>query len=698
MDKLNHTVISKIKACLDALDKSSVMKGFARRDGQMSMVNDIRQILNSEHSKIAVCEAGTGVGKTLAYLLATVPTAKAQGKSVVISTATVALQEQILKKDLPMFQSIYPDAFTFAVAKGKGRFVCIERLQSVISNASGMQQEMDFGQDVLFDEPVEQEHIDIVTEMSDKLSKGLWDGDKDTWTGARLPDFVWTAIASDQYQCKSNFKKHAHCPYHTNREALFSCDVIVANHALVARDLEIGGGILLPSTDDAIYVFDEAHQLPEVVRSAKASTLNCQGFASVIDSLKKVHSSRKMTKAIDVSKASKFISDLDSGLRSVTQDLNALSIWSEEAAIKYLSEKSLYRFEFGRLPTHMETLVNNMSLSLKSVTKVLTRVQNELTDLAKEGNTAAEASLSDVGFYLGRLNHSSDCLNILLAVHDGQIQPAKWIERDSKERFCLGAGEVSVGNYLKDTLWDNNSGIILTSATLCSLGSFNDFARDTGLDFDQSAYFRRYSSPFKYHKSKLLLPKSLPFEPNTDEFKVWLKTNIKELFTGYKSSLVLFTSRALMEEVRTQIENSCTTTKILLQCQGDAPRSVIVENHKKALDRGLSSVIFGLDSFSEGLDLQNDLLENLIITRIPFEMPDSPLTAALVEFEKSMGNMPFYTVTLPAASRALQQSVGRLIRSESDVGRCLILDKRIITKRYGSDLLAALPPFTQEYF
>ena len=690
-------VTRKIKTALDALSSGSDKNGYKRRDGQIKMINDIRNILASEHSKVAVCEAGTGIGKTLAYLLSVVPTAQAQRKSVVISTATVALQEQILQKDLPLFQTIYPDQLTFVVAKGKGRFVCLERLKLLISSIN-TQHELDLNQEFLFEEQVEKVHLDIALEMSALIEKGQWDGDRDSWKGKRLPDFVWNAVASDQHQCKSSFKNHKNCPYHKNREEIFKSNIVVANHALFARDLELGGGVLIPSANDAIYVFDEAHQLPDILRSAKASTINCEGFISVLDSIRKVHASRKLTKAINEDSATTHITNLDSCITGMSKDVDSLAKWSHEASKRYLSVKPLFRFEFGQLPNSLKLLVTNLKTSIADALSVLNRINNEVSDLARDGNDNAESALSDLGFFIGRLTHWSTCLHLLIEVHEKGIQPAKWIEKDAKGRFLLGAGEVSIGSYLKKSLWDKNNGVVLTSATLRSLNSFNDFARDVGLDYEHSAFFRQYSSPFNYGNSQLVLPKSIPFEPNSEEFKVWLKTNIFRLFEGYRSSLVLFTSKVLMEEVRSCIEHTCTTNKVLLQCQGDAPRQVIIENHQKALSRNLSSVVFGLDSFSEGLDLKGELLENLIITRIPFEMPDSPIVAALMEYEKWIGNLPFYTVTLPAASRALMQSVGRLIRTENDSGRCIILDKRIITKRYGAELLEALPPFSKGYF
>lgn len=689
MSDHEQQVIGAIKATLENL--SLVFDHYSRRDGQIQMINDIRRILVSEQTKVGVCEAGTGIGKTLAYLIAAVPTAKCQGKPVVISTATVALQDQILHKDLPLFAKVYPGKLSFSLLKGKGRFVCRERLAAVVSCVQGT---LDFdGEAPLFDAPPTETDIAIMTEMSAQLADGAWNGDKDSWRGARLPAAIWETIASDQHQCKVSYPKHAQCPYHQHRDEMLGSDIIVANHALVAKDIEMGGGILLPSVQEAIYIFDEAHQLPGIVRNARGATLSIEGFASVLESLKKNHDNRKFTKLLDAETAKSQIVKLDNAIAALAADLNAIAMWSEHARAELLSDRSLYRFEFGHLPQSFLVLVTNMLTSCSGLQKEMNRIHGKISELVKEGNSSAGSALSDVGFYSGRLDYALQCLSCLERENESGVQPAKWVELDSKERFLLGAGEVSVGPFLKDAIWSDNSGIILTSATLKSLGQFHDFARDTGLDFDCSAYFRSYPSPFDYQRSQLIVPDDIPFAPNTEEYKVWLKTNILTYIKGQPSTLVLFTSRALMEEIRTHIEGACTTSRTLLQCQGDALREVIIENHRKALERDMSSVLFGLDSFSEGLDLQGELLVNLIITRIPFEVPDSPLSAALMEFEKAQGNLPFITVTLPMASRALTQSIGRLIRSERDVGRCVILDKRIITKRYGAELLDALPPF-----
>ncbi|WP_428774879.1 ATP-dependent DNA helicase DinG [Vibrio sp.] len=694
-------IVVAIKKTLAALSESSAQ--YRRRESQLKMINDIRQILQSE-TPVAVCEAGTGVGKTLAYLLAVVPTAKAANKTVVVSTATVALQEQIIQKDLPLFQTVYPEPVTFALLKGKGRYVCEHKLMQALAFMQSNQQNLDFDWDaaVLTVKP-EDADISTIEAMAMALRAGEWDGDRDAWSGNKLTDEVWSSIASDQYSCKHSSPSHARCPYHAARAQLQHVDVVVANHALVAADFALGGGVLLPSVEEAIYVFDEAHQLPEVVRDASAAGINLDGVLNVLSSLERVCQSQKLTRAFGDSTSSSASKELVDLVQPFIEDLERLKTWCQSQAMNWSDGQKYYRFESGRLPKSFETLTRNVESSGSRLVKCLKNTREALGELVNDANSlvlaSAEQALSDIGFYLNRISAVLSGIKLLNVERDVGIPPAKWIDIDPlTDKVLLGASEVCVGESLRSMLWENHSGVVLTSATLRSLGSFHSFAQSVGLDYEGSAFFRRYASPFDYPTQAVLMTPLVPFEPNKAEFTVWLKAHLMDYIAGQKSTLVLFTSRKQMQEVRSAIESRCTSNGILLQCQGDAPRNEVIGNHQQALAKGLSSALFGLASFSEGLDLKGPLLENLIVIRLPFEMPDSPIAAAHSEYESRCGRRPFESLALPHASRALIQSVGRLIRSEQDTGRCVILDRRIVTKPYGYDLLSALPPFTRKEF
>ncbi|MFD2269919.1 helicase C-terminal domain-containing protein, partial [Vibrio thalassae] len=491
------------------------------------------------------------------------------------------------------------------------------------------------------------------------------------------------------------------CPFHIARSELSGADIIVANHSLVAMDLQLGGGVLLPSVDEAVYVFDEAHRMPDIVRDATASTMSLSSTLSVLESLNKLADKRKLTAALSPSLSQRISDEIKVNANDLIKSLRALQdfVATNEEVLFHGSQ--FHRFELGTIPNVFESLLLDVQTSTKAVRRTLGKTGNHLkAEIIDEGsNLVAEKGLSDLSFFIGRIDLVWTTTNLLMTHHTAGIQPAKWLERRDGKLY-LAASEVSVGNSLLSWLWKKNSGVILTSATLRSLSVFDTYLSSTGLNLANHAavFCRVYESPFDYQsQAKLIMPINLPFEPNDAEYVTWLKHIMFNLIKGEPSSLVIFTSHAQMQAVRTAVEHSCTTSKILLQCQGDASRQAILENHAKAIEQGLRSVLFGVNSMAEGLDLRGDLLTNLIIVRLPFEMPESPIAAAHMEYEKYLGNNAFYTVTLPKASIALIQSVGRLIRSENDSGKCTILDKRIQTKNYGEDLLCSLPPMSREY-
>lgn len=686
-------VIDTIRKTLTKLEQ--LTGGYRRRDSQLRMVNEIRQILLSDVCKVGVCEAGTGVGKTLAYLLAVVPSALAQKKKVVISSATIALQEQMVQKDLPLFCSAFPVRLEYLLVKGRGRFVCRQKLALAVGalKANNLEEEA-----AVFSVQPTSEEFSVMCEMFEQMTSGAWSGDLDCWGGLRLRDEIAAPLVSDSYSCKAGFKEHRSCGYHRQRAEIDNVDIVVVNHALVAADLALGGGVLIPGTSDAIYVFDEAHQLPSIVRDSTVGYLGVDGFVSTLVSLSSQLEAKRFILPLSNGDGQDDNDKAISALVLLQNHMRLLGDWCRGSRVSFFPNgNGTYRFECGRIPKSLVEILNLIQHDTGIVRCKLDAICGKLQKACNENGddvSIVEKAISDVGFYLDRLDGVLSCVGTLLVARDG-MPPAKWLDYDaSKSRFSFGASEIRIGNRLREWLWSSNSGVILTSATLRALGSFNDFAVDSGLDTAQSAYFRCYESPFDYlSQAKLVVDADVPFEPSNPLYADWLRDHLYCYLSGQISSLVLFTNRSLMHRVRDHLMSQLTADHVLLQCQGDRPRSEIIANHSKAIASGVHSVIFGLSSFAEGIDLPGKLLENLIITKLPFEVPDTPIVSALMEYEELRGNNPFMTVTLPRACTALEQSVGRLVRSETDTGRCIILDKRLVTKQYGWRLIESLPPF-----
>ena len=246
---------------------------------------------------------------------------------------------------------------------------------------------------------------------------------------------------------------------------------------------------------------------------------------------------------------------------------------------------------------------------------------------------------------------------------------------------------------MKDILWERAAGVGLFSATLRALNSFDYFCHQAGLDPQTGGRYLALASPFDYpNQARLVIPK-IPVEPSHNDFTSLLPDLIMEYLEGETASLVLFSSYWQMKEVAEQIKERVESNGWLLQVQGQQSRSSQLEKHRQACKQGKVSILFGTGSFSEGLDLPGNELTNLIITKIPFAVPTSPIEAALSEFIESTNGNPFLQISVPEASKKLIQAVGRLIRKESDSGRVVLLDKRVLTKNYGQLLLDSLPPF-----
>ena len=278
---------------------------------------------------------------------------------------------------------------------------------------------------------------------------------------------------------------------------------------------------------------------------------------------------------------------------------------------------------------------------------------------------------------------------------EGEEPLAKWITRriDDKNDYFFHASPISSASYLANNLWRRAAGAVLTSATLQSLGSFNLILRQTGLQWLPETTTLALQSPFDFDaQGELYLPSvhASPTDPaaHTAAIVEWLPKLISaEEGIG---TLVLFSSRKQMQEVALRLPESHLP---LLLVQGELPKAVLLEKHHQAIAEGRASIIFGLDSFAEGLDLPGEACVQVIIAKLPFSMPDNPIEKTQNRWIEQRGGNPFIEITVPEASIKLIQAVGRLIRTESDYGRVTILDNRVKTQNYGSQMLACLPPF-----
>ncbi len=662
---------------------------FVPRRAQNYLVAEIAKTLSGDYHKknrMIVAEAGTGIGKSLAYLMAAIPCAVLNNRKIVISTATVALQEQLLDKDLPLFRRITNLEFSFVLAKGRQRYCCAEKL----ATACGA----DGGQLAIFETKPKKKDIELLETMHRALMEGKWDGDRDAWPKP-IKDELWLTIVSDKHSCNNGLPIHRGCPFQKARAELDKNDVIIANHSLVMADIELGGGVILSEPDNTIYIFDEAHHLPKVARDHSSAAASLKGAAIWLEKLNQFSS--KFTSLADEKRVNRFRNELQDSIQELVPALTQLS--KQFDATQF--EDKAYRFEHGDLPQWLELQSKELKLLSGKASLALGKIADLIAERLKEGelsNKIAEPTLAEIGFYSQRLENLAKVWHLMAEPKKEKGAPlVKWLELspDREGDFIVNVSPLEVGWQLDQQIWSRCVGAVLTSATIRALNSFDFFCRQAGVSAkkEDGVQFLALASPFNYQDNAELLIPAMKYEPQAPEFTDYLAELLPSLIIEDKANLILFASYWQMKQVTEIVSTQFKKKGWTLQVQGQSSRTEILNRHKTLIQCGKTSVLFGTSSFSEGLDLPGDLLENLIITKIPFAVPTSPVEQAHSEYIESRGGNPFMQISVPEASKKLIQSVGRLLRKEQDSGRVIILDRRVVSKRYGKLLLDALPPF-----
>lgn len=670
---------------------SDGLPGFVPRKEQNFLVAEIAKTLTGEYDKqrrILVAEAGTGIGKSLSYAQGAIPVARLTQKKLVISTATVALQEQLIHKDLPFYHRHSELPFRFMLVKGRQRYCCEHLLEQAASGVEMANFEIDFG--TLSKHKPSDSDKDRFARLWQAYTDGKWDGDRDNWPEP-ISDACWQHIAADRHTCNKALSHHQHCPFHRARNDMDSADVLVVNHALLLSDLTMGGGIILPPPDECIYVLDEAHHLPTIARDHGAAAASVKGSRRWLEKL--VQSAGKLARALNKESLIDPQLKLQDALASIQPDLKAVEQWLS-ANDRLFGSEPHYRFAEGVLPDPLPMLAENLKESSKKALRALDRMQSAIGEALKDGEIRrkeAEPLLAESGFHLQRLE-SFCALWEMLGRHvpTGKTPLARWMAKSDDGDIWLHASPIEVGYLLEEWLWSKCLGAVLVSATLTALSSFSYFRHQVGLKEHDGTRYLRLRSPFEYQKAELYLPK-MEHEPNSPAFTSELISVLPRILAGKEASLVLFSSYRQMNEVVAGLR----AKGLSLLVQGEASRNALLTLHKQKCDGGQASILFGTGSFSEGLDLPGHYLTNLVITKLPFAVPNSPVEEATAEWVEQRGGNPFLQLTVPEASRKLIQACGRLIRKEADRGRVTILDRRLLTKRYGKGLLDALPPFTR---
>ncbi|WP_150302595.1 ATP-dependent DNA helicase DinG [Pseudomonas saliphila] len=688
-------------------------KSLKPRYGQRVMIAEVAKVfggvdLDDEGHRdgepaVAVVEAGTGTGKTVAYCLAAIPIAKHLGKPLVISTATVALQEQIVLKDLPDIQRNAGLDFQFSLAKGRGRYVCLSKLDQLLNdNQQAASRQQGFA-DEGFRIDIDEAGLKLYTSMVEALGSNKWDGERDSWPAA-LDDQDWSRLTTDHIQCTNRRCGHFNqCVFYKAREGVQKVDVIVTNHDLVLADLALGGGAILPDPRNCLYIFDEGHHLPDKAIAHFAHHTRMNATAEWLDQLDKNLSKLLAQHPLpgDFGRLLEQVPAQARDLRPHQQFMTqALAEAGDFANIEDLTGtmRPQHRFEHGVVPEHLREMGTELKGGFGRITDLLQRMVDILKE-AMDGEavgvhqTQAEEWYPLFGALLAR-SEGNWTLWTKFCLEDPEDKPptARWLTLTEQNDIEVHVSPISAADTLRQFLWYSAFACLVTSATLTALGRFDRFSHRAGLP--KSAVCTLAPSPFKYAERGVLRIPDLGADPRDSAgHSAAIIERMPAMLDDAAGSLVLFSSRRQMLEVYAGLP-SAFRERVLVQ--GDLSKQELIRQHRERVDNKQQSVIFGLASFAEGVDLPGAYCEHVVIAKIPFAVPDDPVEAALSEWIERNGGNPFMEIAVPDACLRLVQACGRLLRSEQDSGVVTLLDRRLVTQRYGKAILNALPPFRRE--
>jgi len=678
------------------------LPGFRARASQGRMIAEVAKAFG-QAGGVAVIEAPTGTGKSMAYLIAGVEVARFQKKKLLIATATVALQEQLVQRDIPLYLQLNGIEAKVALAKGRGRYLCPRNLALAANSINDTAQMGLAGFDadlVLWTKPPQPRDKQALVKLGAAFESREWDGDMDS-APEPVSDLLRPMLTTSAGGCTNRKCGHfMNCPFFSARRAVEDAEIIVANQDLVLADLTMPGestgngdpawgGVILPRPDETLYIFDEGHHVPGKAIDRGAAEVYMNITVRQLSRLgRQVHAAYSLTDKETLGKLS-----LDKGDEKLQELSNTLEELEKEIRLGWLPDPAetepMYRGSLGQLPDTWVAHAQALSAYTNEVQRWLAAVRRAVLEMT-DGGPTQEALSRELGIALERIDKQARCWRAWAATDADDAPPmARWVTLGGDQQLVCHASAVSAGGLLRSVLWGNASGVVLTSATLSAGGNFRGFADAVGLPGD--AVTVSLPSPFDLAaQARLEVPmmRTLPDarEAHAEEISEWLAEHLD----WGAGNLVLFTSRVKLDRVLQKLPIAMVRK---VRAQGSLGKSQLVAEHCADIEAGKGSTLFGLASFGEGLDLPGKLCETVVITQLPFAVPTDPVGATYAEWLESRGRNPFIEVSIPEATRLLTQYCGRLIRAETDQGRIVLLDRRVVTKRYGSGMLKALPPF-----
>jgi ATP-dependent DNA helicase DinG len=635
---------------------------FELRPQQLEMACAIERTFE-QRGKLIV-EAGTGVGKSFAYLLPAIDRVVTHRERVVISTHTINLQEQLIDKDIPLLNAVIPEEFSSVLVKGRGNYVSLRRLKLASER-----------QDRLLSDDEQRHALHVIEDWAYSTRDG---------TLATLPPLsrpaVWDHAQSDAHNCMGRkCPTYDRCFYQAARRRMEHGDILVCNHALFFADLALRsrGVGFLPVYDHVI--FDEAHSLEDVAAEHFGVSLSVGQVMHLLNLLYQPRSGRGFLATLqlkgEVTEAIDQIIQLTQRCRGAAEDFFAsLENWMTTGGA---ANGRIARPEI--VPNPLTPLMKQLAEQLKLL-RERARSEPDQFELNSYAQRAADVAMSADVLIEQQID---GCVYWLEATGDGDgFGGARRFKRVSFK--CM---PVEVGPILRERLYEQDFSVVMTSATLAtSQGNFEHIVKRTG---SESAETMQLGSPFALERQmRVFVDRSMP-DPNDARYIESLIPRIaNQIEVTDGGAFVLFTSFAMLRIVADQMRDDLAANGHPVFVQGaDGPPGLLLRKFRDSP----RAVLFGTASFWQGVDVRGDALRNVIITRLPFEVPDRPLIQARHERIMMQGGDPFTEDQLPKAVLRFRQGVGRLIRSHEDKGRVVILDPRIVRKQYGRVFLASLP-------
>ena len=674
----------------EAYTRLAALPGFSRRPGQSELSAQICKALVAGEPIAA--EAPTGTGKTVAYLVGAIAASEKLRSSkeipIVVATATIGLQTQILAGDIPALVAAgIISAGDTVIAKGRSRYFCISNAERVLDESGENNGQFDF-----FSTEANTA-VTATREANNFLehwSERTWAGDIDSFPGAT--PLHWDKVAASADTCIGHKCAHyKECPFFNSRRILSTARVIVANHDLVLADLAMakeGQDPLFPG-GHYIVVFDEAHHLPDKALEMGSAKIDLKSGAATLPGVqglvKAWQRNPEFLKLLDKAKMSP--ADLDPAYL-----LNALSAVEEEVQkLAFDEEYQQHRFKKGVLPPN---LLNACQQALLHASN-LARAFGDSVQALKGSNLAEKLptlkkGVSDLLAQSAHFGAHIESLRRGFALICLPKRAVRWAYRSETE-LTLNCAPLEGADVLKDLLWSSERvRTALVSATLRDFSGFDRYAARCGAPITLRTY--KIEPHFPYHENliQLVSMDASPKQIEREAFEVELRDSLPTFIKDNEGSLILFPSRSLMRSVMPALK-SRFPGKIL--CQGDLPIKELVAEHKSRINKGQGSILCGLATLAEGLDLPGEYCTHVLICALPFTVPTSPVEQ---ELQEELGKEYFAKRALPDALVKLVQMVGRLMRRESDRGTITIFDRRLANTQWGRKMLLALPGFRRK--